>query len=104
MSGVAEGNAIFTIPCQRASPRARSTSSNRGSIAANPWIAASRAGQIEPKAITPSAICGVKPKIAIATGMTAEAGSGAQEFEGGRDIFARRLRSSDLRAERDADD
>ena len=54
----------------------------------NPWIAASRAGQIEPKAITPSAICGVKPKIAIATGMTAEAGRGRRNSRVGA-IYSR---------------
>jgi hypothetical protein len=39
--------------------------------AAKPRIAASSAGQIEPNAITPSAICGVRPKIAIAAGRAA---------------------------------
>jgi hypothetical protein len=39
--------------------------------AAKPRIAASSAGQIEPNAITPSAICGVRPEMAIAAGKAA---------------------------------
>ena len=63
-------------PASAKAASARATSPRRGSTAAKPCMVESSIGQIAPKPITPSAIAGVKPKIAIATGMTAEAGRG----------------------------
>jgi hypothetical protein len=75
MSGVADGNDTLAIVCQRDMRSARATSTSRGSTAAKPCIVARSTGQIEPKPITPSAMRGVSPNMAIATEMTAEAGN-----------------------------
>ena len=76
MSGSAVGKAIFHTTASRDTEARAPLRSTAARHAAKPCTVASSIGQTEPKAITPTAICGVRPKIAMATGITAEAGSG----------------------------
>ena len=70
------GRPIFQTKAARDICRQRATSSRRGSTAAKPCTVASSTGHIAPKATTNSTMPGLRPKIEIASGNSAEAGSG----------------------------
>ena len=76
ISGSADGNAILRRKSPRPNPSTCDTLISSGETDEKPWTLASRTGQIAPKAMTATDIALESPRNRIATGITADAGSG----------------------------